>query len=129
MGRHTSLDHFVEDQIGAVVWELRDSLGQSSNACPNSIPGENSKGWAVGSQTTILYSPNNADNARCHAIMSLGHANPGTALTRWTFEWGAPSAGTGDLTLFMAVVDGDHDAQDSLGDDTWERAIPLREGS
>jgi hypothetical protein len=53
--------------------------------------------------------------------------------TRWHLWWTAPTVGTGPLTLYVAVVDGnggsgtvDND-QDPQGDDTVQASIPLQE--
>jgi hypothetical protein len=53
--------------------------------------------------------------------------------TRWHLFWTAPHAGTGPLTVYLAVVDGNggdgtaDDDQDPDGDDTVQASIPLRE--
>ena len=61
----------------------------------------------------------------CHAVLSLSHEG----LTSWTFDWIAPVAGAGDVTMFVGMVDGDHRGDSSLDDDAVERAFPLREGN
>ena len=122
----------IEDSSGALAGELRDGLGGSTNNCPNAIPANNGKGQQAPSspnQTSILFSPDNSSNTRCHAIMSVTHAKMQNALTKWSFQWVAPPAGAGELTIFVGVVDGDTDGGNSLHDDTVERAIPLAEGS
>jgi len=47
-------------------------------------------------------------------------------LTRWQFTWRAPSAGAGELTLWLGVVDGDC-AFDSYRDDVYETSMSFRE--
>lgn len=50
------------------------------------------------------------------------------ALTRWEMSWRAPSAGSGEATLWLGVVDGDC-MFDSYRDDVLETRIAIPEGS
>jgi len=63
----------------------------------------------------------------CHAVLAAG--TPSAILTSWTFDWEAPAAGTGDVTIFWGAVDGDKNDLSSLDDDVKEGVIQLREGS
>jgi len=63
----------------------------------------------------------------CHAVVACG--TPQNILTSWTFDWEAPAAGTGDVTIYWGAVDGDTNDLSSLDDDVKEGVIQLREGS
>ena len=64
----------------------------------------------------------------CTATVTASCRSISPHLTAWTFDWVAPAAGAGDLTLYLGMVDGDSDGSSSLNDDTLERSLPLREG-
>ena len=108
----------IEDQSGARAGRFIADAGQDTNACPaqNPYPGGAGAVSPAG-KTTFMYGD-------CHGILPLDHKQ----LTSWTFDWVAPAAGRGDLTLHLGMVDGDTSGDSSLGDDTLERALPLREG-
>jgi len=73
--------------------------------------------------TTYVYGPG------CHNVTSLGKQGPG--LTQWIFKWQAPAAGvaagTGAITMYYGVVDGNTDKK-SLGDDVKMGKVQLAEG-
>jgi hypothetical protein len=48
--------------------------------------------------------------------------------TTWTYSWTAPAAGSGPLTVYYGVVDGDANGKSSLGDDVKMGTIKLVEG-
>lgn len=60
----------------------------------------------------------------CRAITSIGKNN---VAPKWTFTWKAPAAGTGTVTMFYGVLDGDS-SQTSLGDDLKLGTLRLNEG-
>lgn len=115
MDNYNAMAATIEDASGRVAGRFVADDGRDSASCPSANP------YATATQpagrTTTLYGD-------CHGVLPLGHQG----LTSWTFDWIAPSAGAGDLTLFVGMVDGDHGGDSSLDDDTLERAIPLREG-
>lgn len=106
----------IEDANGASAGVLVSDSGQRSDACPVNQPVFD----AAETATTFLYGD-------CHAILPI--LTPATARQRtvWTFDWVAPSAGAGDLTLYWSVVDGDTAAEGSLHDDAADGTIALRE--
>ena len=106
----------IEDASGQRAGRFISDAGQDSNACPVNDPyaGVQSPPGA----TTFMYGD-------CHGVLALDHPQR----TSWTFDWTAPAAGAGDLTVFVGAVDGDTSGNSSLDDDVIERAIPLREGS
>jgi hypothetical protein len=108
----------IEDASGRVAGRFIADAGQDSASCPASDPYPGGTSTEPSSATTFLYGD-------CHGVLPLTR----DGLTAWTFDWIAPSAGAGDLTFFVGVVDGDTGGESSLEDDTVERAIPLREGS
>lgn len=59
----------------------------------------------------------------CHAVVFVSQ----TDRTAWTFDWVAPAAGTGELTVYYGVVDGDHLGSSSLGDDVKQGKLKLVE--
>jgi hypothetical protein len=87
---------------GAQMGTLVASQGRS-DACPPSAPTDPMNQH----NRTIVYGD-------CHAVLF----EPEHDDTWWAFQWIAPAAGAGDLSLFYAVVDGDHTGESSLGDDT-----------
>ena len=105
----------VEDASGRVSGRFVTDAGQDSMSCPSSNPYPMPAMRPAG-RTTFMYGD-------CHAVLFLGHAR----LTRWSFDWIAPAAGAGDLTMFAGLVDGDTGGDSSLEDDTVERTYALRE--
>jgi hypothetical protein len=108
----------IEDASGRRAGRFISDAGQDSSNCPQSDPYPAGGTKQPATKTTVLYGD-------CHAVLPLGHAR----MTSWTFDWVAPSAGAGGLTMFVAVVDGDTGGESSLADDVVERALPLHEGS
>jgi hypothetical protein len=108
----------IENANGQRAGRFMADAGQDTTACPaqNPYPGGTGPVSPAG-KTTFMYGD-------CHAVLPLDHQ----ALTQWVFDWVAPAAGAGDLTIFVGVTDGNTDGQSSLDDDTVERAMPLREG-
>ncbi|MEZ4337511.1 MAG: hypothetical protein R3B82_12895 [Sandaracinaceae bacterium] len=106
----------IEDASGRVAGRYLSDTGQDSNACPPTDPFASTPHPAGGS--TAIYGD-------CHGVLAVATWNA----SRWTFDWIAPTAGAGDLTIFVGLVDGDTEGESSLDDDTAERAIPLREGT
>ncbi|MEZ4401922.1 MAG: hypothetical protein R3B06_17970 [Kofleriaceae bacterium] len=107
----------VEDASGRRAGRLVSDAGQDAAACPTANPYPNAASLPAG-RTTFMYGD-------CHGVLPL----PRPGLTAWVFDWVAPGAGAGDLTLFLGVVDGDTGGGSSTGDDTVDRALPLREGT
>jgi hypothetical protein len=105
----------IEDASGRRAGRFIADAGQDSNSCPPMNP---IAGMPPAGRTTTLYGD-------CHAVLPLNHMG----LTAWTFDWIAPAAGSGDLSMFVAVVDGDTGAESSLDDDVVERTVPLRESA
>ena len=113
----------IEDASGNPAGVYVTDSGERSDACSATDPQVNSNTF-----TTVVWGD-------CHAVLFTGLYQPGGASTpnvgrlSWTFDWIAPAAGAGDLTVFYGVVDGDTAAESSLDDDVKEGTIPLREGS
>jgi hypothetical protein len=105
----------VEDQGGKVkgVFTSDTNPPVSSAACPKTYPKPDP---ATG--TTYTYGD-------CHGVIFIPRVNT----TQWTFSWTAPAAGSGQLTLYYGVVDGDHQGKSSLDDDVKMGTIKLGEGS
>jgi len=95
---------------GARAGRIETDSGQDSDACPSTVGDPNS------GNTTITYGD-------CHAVA----ANAKEDLTQWTFWWTAPAAGSGPVTIFWGVVDGDCDMK-STGDDAKVGQQVLTEG-
>lgn len=70
--------------------------------------------------TTYLLDP----SGKCSFVVFIPRPNA----TSWTFSWTAPAKGTGPVTLYYGVVDGDHDGGSSLNDDVKQGTIKLIEG-
>lgn len=102
----------IEDASGTPVGRFVSDAGQDSDACPPSDPGP------TAGATTLVYGD-------CHGVLYQPHLN----LDTWTFDWIAPTGGSGDLQLFVAVVDGNEIHETSLGDDSLARVYALREGT
>lgn len=105
----------IEDQNGKVKGVFTSDADPTANStnCKPSYPAQNP---ATG--TTYIYGD-------CHGMIFIPRPNA----TSWTFTWKAPAAGTGQLTMFYGVVDGDHDGKSSLGDDVKMGVVKLLEGS
>lgn len=73
--------------------------------------------------TTYMISPSNAGGG-CYTVVSV----PKLGATSWTFKWTAPAIGSGPVTIYYGVVDGDHGGTDSKGDDVKQGTIKLVEG-
>lgn len=106
----------IEDASGRRSGRFVADAGQDSGSCPSANPYPMPAMRPAG-RTTFMYGD-------CHAVLFLGHPH----LTQWDFEWVAPAAGAGDLTLFVGLTDGDTGGDSSLHDDTVERTYPLLEG-
>jgi len=107
----------VEDASGNVVGRFITDSGADSASCTTDLPvGMTSH---EGPGTTFVYGD-------CHGVLSvIDQFSP--KRTRWVFDWVAPAAGAGDLSLYVAMVDGDTEGLNSTCDDTVERVIPLVE--
>jgi hypothetical protein len=109
----------IEDASGRRAGRFIADAGQDTNSCPRNDPYSGGGHPPVpAGRTTFMYGD-------CHAVLPLPHMG----LTAWTFDWIAPAAGAGDLSMFVAVVDGDTGAESSLDDDVVERTVPLRESA
>jgi len=104
----------IEDQGGNVkgIFASDTVPPVASDACPSAFPAANP---TVG--TTYLYGD-------CHGVIYIPKPNA----TSWTFSWTAPAAGSGQLTMFYGVVDGDAGGKSSLDDDTKIGTLKLAEG-
>ncbi len=104
----------VEDQSGKPkgIFESDTSPVVSSAACPTTFPATNPTAG-----TTYLYGD-------CHGVVYIPRPNA----TTWTFSWTAPAAGSGPMTVFYGVVDGDADGKSSLDDDVKMGTVKLVEG-
>jgi hypothetical protein len=118
MGEHkmtmSNLNGFVatfEDASGQVMGSLNDDNGNSSTNCPAQEPAMNPP------NTTFMYGD-------CHGILFV----PNEDVTTWQFQWVAPAAGAGDVTMWWGMTDGDTAGESSLDDDTIQGNIPLIEG-
>jgi hypothetical protein len=105
----------IEDASGKPkgIFESDTSPVVKSDACPAAYPA--APGPATG--TTYLYGD-------CHGVIFI----PRTNTTTWTYSWTAPAAGTGPLTVFYGVVDGDANGKSSLDDDVKMGTVKLVEG-
>jgi len=125
---NNSIAVVIEDMLGHRAGDyISDSPNNSSMNCTAGPPPDNA---TLLGHSTYVY-------ADCHGVLStqLPDANSKTApLTQWTFDWVAPPAGKGDVTIFWGMVDGDGgelgaDGLTSLNDDVKEGTIVLVEGS
>jgi hypothetical protein len=100
----------LEDDNGNVAGDLRAASG-STTSCP----------------PTVTFDPNTFKGtfmyADCHAVLSHG-----AGLTSWTFDWIAPTKGSGQVTLYYGMVDGNC-TMDSLDDDVKVGTIKLGEAT
>lgn len=96
---------------GSPVGEL--SPDADGRRCGNRFPP------VGGSQTTVVFGD-------CEGVVGV---QDGTrSLDTWRFDWRAPSAGAGDATLWLGVVDGSCDFT-SYDDDVYETRIDVPEAS
>lgn len=104
----------VEDQGGNVKGTFTSDTtpAVSSANCPANYPKPD-----PANGTTYTYGD-------CHGVVFIPRPNG----TSWTFTWTAPAAGTGQLTAYYGVVDGDHNGKSSLDDDVKMVAQKLVEG-
>ena len=72
-----------------------------------------------GTQTTVVFGD-------CEG--AVGVQDGARSLTSWQFDWRAPSAGAGQVALWLGVVDGDC-VFDSYRDDVYETRVDVPEGS
>lgn len=104
----------IEDANGDTAGDYYADSGVDSTNCPSSAPPSDDSSL----MSTYVYGD-------CHGVLFTEERN----LTTWTFDWVAPNAGTGDVTLFFGLVDGDSHGKSSLDDDVKEGAIAILEGS
>jgi hypothetical protein len=110
----------IENANGQRAGRFVADAGQDTNSCPATNPYPGGPGTGSGApvgMTTFMYGD-------CHAVLPLDHQ----LISSWKFNWTAPAAGAGDLTLFIGMVDGDTGGESSLDDDVLEKSIPLKEG-
>jgi hypothetical protein len=99
-----------EDANGNVVGVLASDGNTSGASCQATLPSS-----VTG--TTIVYGD-------CHAITSTSTKD----LTQWSFSWTAPAVGSGPVTLYYGMVDGNC-MMDSLNDDVKVGNVKLTEGA
>ncbi|MCC6337786.1 MAG: hypothetical protein IT380_27805 [Myxococcales bacterium] len=99
-----------EDGSGLLAGRLESDLGMNASSCPPTVP-------QLATDSTITYGD-------CHALVSSATPNRST----WTFVWTAPPAGSGTVTLYWGVVDGDCDMT-SRSDQAKTGSRALAEGS
>lgn len=106
----------IENASGSVAGRFIADAGQDSASCPSANPYPTAATRPAG-RTTFMYGD-------CHGVLSLAHPR----LTAWHFDWVAPAAGSGELTVFLGAVDGDTGGESSLDDDSFETTLALLEG-
>ena len=106
----------IENASGQRAGRFVADAGQDTAACPAANPYPTTAGMPAG-KTTFMYGD-------CHGVLPLSFRG----LTQWKFDWIAPAAGAGNLTVFVGMVDGNAGEESSLLDDAAERTFPLREG-
>jgi hypothetical protein len=114
-GNNNNINGFtltVEDAGGNPKGTLRGDA--VPNACPPNAPAPDA---TVPGKTTYTYND-------CRTIVSLDQPQ---VILQWSFTWMAPAAGTGDLTVYYAAVDGDG-KKTSYGDDVKVGNLKLKEG-
>lgn len=99
-----------EDASGKPSGALTSDSGQSSKSCPTSMP-------KPINGTTVLYGD-------CHGIISSGQEN----VAAWSFSWTAPPGGTGAVSVYYGVVDGNCDMM-SMDDDVKVGKMKLGEAT
>lgn len=100
-----------ESPDGTPLGTLVASNGSSDNCPPTAPAGVNGP-----TNRTMVYGD-------CHGVIY----EPQAGDTSWNFQWIAPSAGAGDLTMWYGVVDGNQQGASSLEDDTVQGRIDLQE--
>jgi hypothetical protein len=113
----------IDDARGPLQGGYCAGTPDASGACPSPSPTDDA--WVAPDGDAVFG--------------NRGHdpTNPATVLrndpTSWTFRWTSPPAGTGSLTLYAALVDGNGGAgradadQDPFGDDPTEARLTIRE--
>jgi hypothetical protein len=101
-----------EDPGGNTFGVLHDDNGHSSSSCPPAAPTTKPVG------TTYV-------EGDCHGILFVDHENNAT----WQFQWVAPAAGSGQVTMWYGAVDGNQVAESSLEDDVVQGSLVLQEGT
>jgi len=125
----TNLNGFaltIENQNGQGVGVFANdsAVPITTSNCTNArILGANENNLITAGVTTYLISPNTAGGG-CYTVVFVPKQNS----TVWNFKWTAPPAGTGPVTIFYGVVDGDKGGTDSKGDDVKQGTIKLVEG-
>ena len=117
----------IENQNGKGVGTFANDAAApiTSTTCTNArILGAAEANLATANVTTYLISPNTAGGG-CYTVVFV----PKQGATSWTFKWTAPAKGTGPVTIFYGVVDGDKGGTDSKGDDVKQGTIKLIEGT
>lgn len=121
VGEHLGLSNMASNTngFGAIYEDAAGKkagtvLGDQQTSCPSMAP---TVPDALLMGQTYAYGD-------CHAVVSLGRNG---AAPDWNFKWTAPAAGTGPVTLYYGVVDGDTDKR-SLGDDVKIGKAQLPEG-
>jgi len=102
----------IEDAAGNPAGLLASDTGQSKAACPADAS-------ALSSGTTLMYKD-------CRVVAPRNGLPQGTQ--QWTFQWTAPAVGSGAVTIFAGVVDGDC-SMNTLGDDVMMLSMSVSEGS
>lgn len=105
----------VEDAAGNLAGVLASDIPNISSApgqCPQNYPAQNPTNG-----TTYIY-------GTCKAIIYI----PKDDTTTWKFSWTAPPAGSGPVTIYFSVVDGNNTDKSALGDDVYDGKITLTEG-
>jgi hypothetical protein len=90
-----------------------DIAGVDSNSCPANYPATNPTNG-----TSYVY-------GNCNAIIYV----PKNNTTVWNMGWTAPAAGSGEVSMYYSVVDGDHTDKSSLDDDVKEGVLTIPEGT
>lgn len=105
----------VENANGTLAGVLASDIPNIDSTpahCPQNYPATNPTNG-----TTYIY-------GSCKAIIYVPKPNT----TSWNFSWTAPPAGTGPVTIYFSVVDGNHTDVSALGDDVYDGKITLNEG-
>jgi hypothetical protein len=111
---HNSLAVVFEDASGDRAGEYYTDSGVDSIVCQQMAPPKDDASL----RSTYVYGD-------CHGILATEQNDVAT----WTFDWEAPAAGAGEVTIFYGMVDGNTHADSSLDDDVTEGTIRLTEGS
>lgn len=116
----------IEDASGRGVGMFSNdaSAGQvNTNTCTNAKISGMAETNLAAVATTYLISPNSTGGG-CYTVVSV----PKAGATSWKFNWTAPAAGAGPVTLWYGVVDGDTDGKNSSGDDVKQGKLVLQQG-